>query len=217
MALQDFMTRKALGVPMWLWVGAGSALVAGGYFYWKKSKAATTTTDTSTTDTSTPSSDAAGDTSAVGTPTFFPQPANSSVFVNLPDSTPQASAPSTDIPTSLTNRQLGTYVVKGVPVYKTANTSNPVTDQYPGGVAAAIYGLSGGTLTNPKAEVDYINIAMDALEIEMLNPTTLPPYPKGTQLKYVLHPERLAPVTTPAAQTTSTTTVAPTASGVTVA
>lgn len=201
MDIGEFLSVKRMGMPTWVWATGGVAVLAFGVMYYRQKKAGATTA------TATDTPDGAGADDASSAPTSqaaFPMPySGGDVFVNVPSQPQTPVATNSGIPAAYANRAMGSYVVKGTAAYNAASSlgvKNPVTDQYPGGVAAIVYGLAGNK-NNP----DILNIAADVPEIVLVNPTKIPPYPIGTTLSYVLHPERLAPVTTAATQTTTTT------------
>lgn len=196
-------TVAGITLPKSVWIIGGAALTGGAYLLYRRRKAAQAAAATSTDSPANAlSTGAAGPDNGAGynTPvTILP------IFQGTqpPLATPPAP---TGIPDALSDLTMKTYTVTGKIAYYAPTSlggTNPVTDRYPGGAAAIVYGLAGNP-HNP----DVINIASETVLLTLANPGKIPPYAVGTKLQYPAHPETLTPAAAAAAATANQTTSA---------
>lgn len=171
MDLGEWLSTKRAGVPTWLWVFGGVALLSIGVLYYRQKKAAATATpDTGS---------GAGTTASIPTGgAAYPMPySGGDVYVNTPAPTTQ---PPTNIPSAITDLVQGNYVVKGV------RAPNGIADNYPAGLAQIVYGLPSS---------DIIDESVDSTMIVLANPGKITPWPTGTAIAYPLNPQKLMTAT----------------------
>lgn len=195
--VSEVTTKGKIRLPLWAWAVVGGVVLGGGYLIYSRRKAAAAAAAAAATPTS-------GD--QTGTSAGFTDP--TTILPIFSGSQPTLAPPpaAQGIPQALSDLTIGKYTVTGKLAYYAPSSlggSNPVTDRYPGGVAAIVYGLAGNP-HNP----DVINIAADTVFITLQNPDKIPPYANGTVINYTVHPETLTPAAAAAASgsTAATTT-----------
>lgn len=182
--LNEVTTKGKIRLPLWGWGVVGLGVAGGGLLIYLRHRKSAAAAAAAAAQPAAPDPTAAS--AGFSTPTTILP-----IFQGTQPATPATPSASGGIPSAIADLNMGSYTVTGrLAYYSPASLGGTpaVTDAYPSGVAAIVYGLAGNP-HNP----DIINIASQLVFITLANPGKIPPYPKGTVLQYPIHPETLTP------------------------